>query len=113
MSSHQWAEKETSHSKTSSRNMDVFYRYDRTDPNLTNSTTDTSRRTNTNAECHHDTAAGGSRQEETRRRRAPSTAGTEPGPGGSALAADHGGCCPGEGGGNGFEKGGERSNSGL
>ncbi|KAI9541118.1 hypothetical protein NQZ68_033577 [Dissostichus eleginoides] len=33
----------------------------RTDPNSTNSTTDTSRRTDTNAECHHDTAACGSR----------------------------------------------------
>jgi len=48
------------------------------------------------------------RQEETRRRRAPSTGGTapctEPGPGGSALAADHGGYCPGKAGGNGLEE---------
>ncbi|KAI9539435.1 hypothetical protein NQZ68_005515 [Dissostichus eleginoides] len=33
----------------------------RTDPNTTNSTTDTSRITDTNAECHHDTTACGSR----------------------------------------------------
>ncbi|KAF3846164.1 hypothetical protein F7725_003242 [Dissostichus mawsoni] len=33
-----------------------------TDPNSTNSTTDTSRITDTNAECHHDTTACGSRK---------------------------------------------------